>query len=111
MSDALAPGDLAGHLEDQAGETVGQRVARRFRSVENSLVEEIRAVASTGMADGRLVAIALTQLELAFLALGKALTTGGMTPVREPPASRITPSPTADTEQSARETAEDEARG
>jgi len=61
-------------------ETVGDRIGKRFRSIENNLAAEIHAVRQTGMADPRLAAIALTHLELAFLVLDKALRIGTQPP-------------------------------
>jgi hypothetical protein len=78
MAGQMADSDQNISLEapPERDKTVGDHIKARFHSIEASLAEEINAVRQTGMADPRLAAVALTQLEIAFAMLQKALVVG-----------------------------------
>jgi hypothetical protein len=77
-------------------ETAKMKIASRFVSMENRLMEEIAAVATSGFADQRLCAIARADIEKGFMALHKALRFGenndyGKIPLDEPLHRSFTP--------------------
>ena len=57
-------------------ETAKLKIASRFRNFEAALNEQLNELAVSGFADARLVAIAHTDFEKAFLTLEKAIRIG-----------------------------------
>jgi hypothetical protein len=74
------------------------RMAHAYAAMEAHLLRQVDILAKSGLADARLLAIARTDVEKAFMAIAKALMTGGPSgreygkiPMPEPMPQAFTP--------------------